>query len=334
MSASEIIGHSRQIAALQADIDTGNISHAYLFAGPAHLGKMTIARWFAEELILQGIPDEERQGVLDRMERLIHPDFLVLDQLWMDEVQDDWDKIAETSNIPQSHRAKQPKMKTDVIGIDDVRVIQERLQETGETPRRCCIIRKVERMRDEAANAFLKTLEEPPPGRVFILTTDNISSILPTVISRSRVITFHPLSTKEMHPLVEGLSDDDVRFLLHVALGAPGVVIRLRDDAEALRSEKLLQTQARSLWGTTSLRERIKLLEPLDERGADAERFLQHLALALRDSPHASPARAKALLALARGLKTNAHRELLIQRFAMGASPVSSPPTRRNGLAV
>ncbi|MBI5155688.1 hypothetical protein HZA45_00280 [Candidatus Peregrinibacteria bacterium] len=317
MDHTQIIGHARQIAELETDIANGHLAHAYLFAGPANIGKTTVAHWFARELLLQGLSDEARGAAEAEIDRLLHPDFLVLDDLWIEEVREDWDVIARTSNIPQQHRSKAPRiMKTDVIGIDDVRVIQQRLHETGHGAVRVCLIRGAERMRDEAANAFLKILEEPPPGRVFLLTTDSISSLLPTTISRTRVLHFQPVAEPQMNPLLRDLPEEEQHFLLHLAQGAPGILKSFIDDPDRLRGERLLHSKALSFWKSTSPGERLKLLSALSKRGQEADRFLFHLALTLRE--HAlSRASERAFSRLLQGFETNAHRGLLTEQFAM-----------------
>ena len=317
MDHSHIIGHSRQIAELETDLAGGHTAHAYLFAGPANIGKTTIAHWFARELLLKDLDEEARSSAEAEIDRLLHPDFLVLDDLWIEEVREDWDVIARSSNISQQHRSKSPRiMKTDVISIDDVRVIQERLYETGHGAVRVCLIRSVERMRDEAANAFLKILEEPPPGRIFLLTTDNAADLLPTVISRTRVLHFQPVKEPEMHTLLKDFPEEEKHFLLHLAQGAPGVLKRLIDDPDRLREERLLHSKALSFWKSTSPGERLKLLSALSKRGQEADRFLFHLALTLRE--HAlSHASERAFNRLLQGFETNAHRQLLAEQFAM-----------------
>lgn len=315
---TEIIGHARQIAELQSDIDGGNVAHAYLFAGPPHAGKMTVARWFAERLITQNLDPAQAEDALRRMHKLIHPDYLVLDRLWIEEVSDDFDVIARTTNIPQQHRAKAPTAKTDTIGIDDVREIQSRVNETGEGFRRVCIIRGIDRMQEAAANAFLKTLEEPPPGRVFVLTTDSASAVLPTILSRSRLLTFDRVPAADLQPLLEKESPEDARFLIHLAQGAPGMLIRLLEDPDLRREEKMQHAQAVSFWAARSTLDRMKACTPLLERGADSDRFLLHLALALREHPLRTVAQERELMRLVRGLETNASRPLLVQRFLLG----------------
>ncbi len=241
----------------------------------------------------------------------------MLDQLWMEEKMEDWDIIAKSSNIPQQHRSKKPTMKTDIIAVDDVREIQSRFYDTGELPHRVCIIRGVERMQPAAANAFLKILEEPPPGRVFLLTTDAPSLVLPTILSRARVLPFERVGLSDMRLLLETLDYNDASFVTHVAQGAPGRAIQLRDDPDLLRDERLLYTHAIAYWEAKNLHERLMLLKPLLECGAESDRFLFHLALALREKPDAVRGSERALQQLSEALETNAMRGLQVQEFAM-----------------
>ena len=320
MPASPIIGHASQLQELANDLKADNISHAYLFTGPSHSGKFTVAKWFMKQLLLKDVPAEDRERQEHEIDRLIHPDLLQLDQLWMEEECEDWDVIAQSSNVSQVHRSKAPKMKTDTIGIDDVRVLQERLYETGRGARRCCLIRSLERMRDEAGNAFLKILEEPPAGRVFLLTAESESAVLPTLTSRTRILHFHPVGDRDMRSIVKDVPQDDAQFLLHIGQGAPGRVLRLMNDPDALRAERLLHTQAIAFWNTRSLSERFSLLSPLTERGKEADRFLLHLSLALRESRDRTHRQERALSQLVSNYQTNAHRTLLAQRFALSVS--------------
>jgi len=311
----EIIGHQGILDELRLDIETGNIVHAYLFAGPRHLGKMTVAQWFSYQLLCSGKPENEIDDCQRQFEKLTHPDLLVLDQLWMEDTADDWDFIAQTSNVSQQHRAK-AKAKTDTISIDDVRAFQERLHEISLGRWRCCIIRSVERMQAEAANAFLKILEEPPPGLVFILTTQSLQSLLPTMISRSRVLHFRQLPHEELEPLLKGSDEDDHRLILRVAQGAPGIVQLFTQDPEQLRLHKAMYAHARSFWQAQTLAQRLALLKPLEKRGEESDQLLLHLSLALRDQ-QAEWGAVRALNTLITDLQTNAYRTLLAQRFAV-----------------
>ncbi len=315
---TDIIGHTQQREQLKTDLERQNVTHAYLFSGPDHLGKMSLAFSFAADLLSFGMSDDERRKIRTAVEKLTHPDLLVLDRLWIEEECEDWDIIAENSNIPQAHRAKTPAAKTDTIGIDDIRALQERLIETGMGTYRCCIIRSIERMQDPAANAFLKILEEPPEGLVFLLTTESQGALLPTIVSRTRIIPFRRIATREIQKLLTGVPEDDSRFILHIAGGAPGLAVRLRDDPDFLRLHRTVHGAAQQFFRSQSLRERLTLLAPLGKRGQESDDFLLHLGLVLHEQPsHILTRYAGPYRALTTDLETNAHRQLLAQRFAL-----------------
>jgi DNA polymerase III subunit delta' len=314
-----IIGHDKQCGQLLQDIAKDNVSHAYLFSGPAHIGKFSVARWFAWRLLCDKRPPEEAKTIGGQIERMIHPDYLSLDKLWIEEVQEDWGDITKTSNIPQQHRSKAPKARTDVIGIEEVRLMQDRLHETGQSDYLCCLIRSVERMQPAAANAFLKVLEEPPKRVIFILTTESEATLLPTLISRTRVMKFHPVASENMRTLTDALPTDDASIILHLAQGAPGKAIRLRDDPEVLRREKQLHSQAKQFWQSKSLTQRFQWISSFIESKAETDDLLLHLGVALReyaDITHRAEW-TKAYMTLVNGLRTNAHRGLVLQEFAL-----------------
>ena len=143
-----------------------------------------------------------KERMYDQIDRLIHPDYFQLDQLWIEDVCEDPAVIGCTTNIPQKHR-QEVKAKTNEIGIEDIRALHERLYEIGTGQYRCCVIRSAERMREAAGNALLKILEEPPKGVVFILTSEFPSLLLPTLHSRMRQLRFTRLSQDALKPLVK-----------------------------------------------------------------------------------------------------------------------------------
>ncbi|TSC59416.1 MAG: DNA polymerase III subunit delta' [Candidatus Peregrinibacteria bacterium Greene0416_62] len=311
-----IVGHEEQHVALLSDIASNNVSHAYLFHGPKHLGKMTMALWFARELLRVGKDPEQCALIEHEIERLTHPDLFVLDQLWMEGVCEDWNMIAKSSNVSQGHR-KKDGAKTDVISIEDIRELHRLLHEKGLSRYRCCIIRSAERMQPSAGNALLKILEEPPAGLVFILTAASQSTILPTIVSRSRTLSFHRVPEPKLLSMIPDADKDDQQFILSLAQGAPGVVHSLSDDPDALRAHRLLKGKAVAFWQARALSDRLQHLAPLLERGEEADQLLLHLSLTLRENTSRSPASSHALLELLQGLKTNAHRQIMVQRFAV-----------------
>ncbi|PIP65077.1 hypothetical protein COU77_01215 [Candidatus Peregrinibacteria bacterium CG10_big_fil_rev_8_21_14_0_10_49_16] len=310
-----IIGHQVQLAELQSNLDVGNIAHAYLFSGPRHVGKLTVAKWFAGRLL------QEDAGRL-----LIHPDCLVLDRLWIENVQEDWEEVGKYSNMPQVHRSKQPKAKTDSIGIDDIRVIQQRLQETSMRGHyRCCIIRSVERMQDAAVNALLKMLEEPPAGCVLLLTTQKASSVLPTILSRVRVVEFRAVADKDLLPFLAEYSAAKQHVLLRLAQGAPGKILQWQEHPKEVERYVHLFTLARQVYSKTSAHERMQALALLEKKGEEAGEFLKLLFIALQDlRPAALVEWESTLRELAENLSLNVNRTLAIQHFVF-----SSPSAER-----
>lgn len=314
-----IAGHAKQQGDLLADIAHHNIAHAYLFSGPEGIGKTTVARWFAWRLLVEHLPPEQAMPVRQQMEKFINPDFLCLDDLWIEEVNEDWSVIGQSSNVPQQHRSKDTPSRTDTIGIDDLRAIAERLQATGDSPYMCCIIRGIERMQPTAATSFLKILEEPPSRVIFILTTDSPTTLLPTIVSRTRTLRFAPLKKEEMITLLDGRDDDDAGFALHIAQGAPGTLRRLLEDPDLLRASKQLHSQAKQFWQTTSLKDRMSWLMKATEKKQTIDDVLMHLGLTLKEYPDARKRSelVRAYSKLARELTTNAHKALILERFAL-----------------
>lgn len=315
----EIIGHGKQCAELIGDIAYGNVSHAYLFLGQPHLGKFTIARWFALRLLLENQDPATLEKIHDQIARMIHPDFLSMDKLWIEGFEEDWSQISQSSNIPQQHRAKAPTAKTDTISIEDVRVLHERLLATGSSKHLCCLIRSIDRMLPAAANAFLKILEEPPPRVVFILTSASEHALLPTVVSRTRILRFHPIKPEEMSPLIKDQNDEDTAFAIHLSGGAPGKLIALLDNPDLLREHRQLHAQAKQFWQARNVLECMQWIMPFAENKQNLPDLIRHLGDTLKEIP--DPAR-KSRLALAysqlvEALHTNAHRGLLLERFSL-----------------
>ncbi len=168
-----LIGHEWAVAALQRDIQDDRLRHAYLLAGTAGLGKRRLALAFTQALLC-----EKQAGCGEcRPCKLVasgnHPDLL---------------SIAPV--------VSGKTIKTEKITIDRIRELIKALTlKPAEAVRRVALITNFETASEEAANAFLKTLEEPPGKTVLILTTDNLESLLPTIRSRCEALMLRPLST-------------------------------------------------------------------------------------------------------------------------------------------
>ena len=277
-------GNENRLAELETDLASGRISHAYLFAGPAEVGKLTAAKFFAQLLIC------ENRGCGECADcRMIrgnsHPNLTIVDDLWIDGVAEDLELLARKSNFNQSHRTKSPKAKTNTIRIDDLREILSRVNHATEK-RNIFVIHEVERMNRESANFFLKTLEEPPPRTTFILTTNNPALLLPTLISRCRVLNFGNVAPSAIDEMIRekfpNLSDDERKRVVNFAMGKPIRAARLAADPTVFREFKEYFEKLKNLLERPSVADKLTFAEKVSASNAETQKFLEAFAYFLR----------------------------------------------------
>ena len=184
MSFKGIIGQDRVITILKNIKKYEKIAHAYIFAGPVSCGKTKTALEFAKVLNCEN-PTEN--GACDscrscnKINNEIHPEVKLYRR----------DKAS--------------------ISIDIVRDIQKSLQYTkAEAKYRVIIIEDADKMTKDAANCFLKTLEEPPESTIIILLTSVVSSLLKTILSRCQIIKFKALIYEEKMAILKNLTDNSL----------------------------------------------------------------------------------------------------------------------------
>jgi DNA polymerase-3 subunit delta' len=165
-------------------------THAYLFHGPAGVGKRTVARAFAAALIADGssAPDEVR----GRVTRGAHPDLT-------------WVMPSGAGEM--------------LVGDIDQAVVAAAARTPFESRRRVFVLEDAHTLNDQAANRLLKTLEEPPPFAHFILLAPTPRELLPTIASRCQQVRFDPLPPARIEErLMDRLADRGARAFA----GAPG----------------------------------------------------------------------------------------------------------------
>jgi DNA polymerase-3 subunit delta' len=190
---------------LRAALDVG-AAHAYLFHGPAGVGKRATALAFAAELLAEH----------DRVARRSHPDLYVLEPLG------------------------------DQIRIDAIRELRRDLHmRPFEAERRVYLLFGAQLMNEEAADALLKDLEEPPPYAVIVLVADDVGPLPETIRSRCQPVPFRRLSERAVREAIAqrapGLSPNEEAALARVAAGRLDRAERLLDPKAAERRREVLE---------------------------------------------------------------------------------------------
>ena len=209
-----IAGHQRAITILRAHQAAGRLAHAYCLIGEEGVGKTAVARALAEELLLG-------EGQPSRLE--VHPDF------WCDD-------------------------RPEAISIDEIRFHPERgapahdqsLQQFLSlkpfvAPLRVALLANAERMTEAAQNCLLKTLEEPPPNTVLVLTTAYPDHLLSICLSRCQVIALSAVGRPALAEFIRARHDNEAEAeaLAGLADGRPGWAVRALTDRDwALRLDR------------------------------------------------------------------------------------------------
>jgi len=215
----QIIGQTRAVNSLRRSLADGRLAHAYLFIGPQHVGKMTLAITVAQAL---NCPAEDKPCGECRSCRRIasgkHADVQVIGR-------------AETETQRGSSVRKE-------IGIDQIREMQHNVSlKPYEGDQRLIIIDGAEHMSEEAANSLLKTLEEPPLSTTFTLLAVDEGALLPTIVSRCQRLKLSPQPLPAVkQALVErwGVPSESADLLARICHGCIGWAISAIHNEEAL----------------------------------------------------------------------------------------------------
>jgi DNA polymerase-3 subunit delta' len=223
-------------------------AHAYLLHGPPGVGKKKLALLFAAELL----------GEHTRVERRSHPDLYVLEPVG------------------------------DQIRIDDIRGLRRDLHmRPFEAARRVYLVFDADTMNEDAADALLKDLEEPPPYAVIVLVAADLGPLPETIRSRCQLVPFRRLSARAMRDEIARrapeLGDDEVTTLARAAAGRLDRAARLLDPAAASRRETLLAV-ARSVYLDEDFDAGAgaqALLAGISERGLEAKEKAEEAVVSL-----------------------------------------------------
>src|SRR5262245_40136400 len=215
MSWSDIQGHERWVEWFRQVVSRGRLAHAYLFVGPPGVGKHRFALELAKALLCE----RNEPGQLDACGRCesclliqagTHPDFFRIGKPWIDPEDGEEKNVLPISLMRElcgSFALKSARGRGKVAVLDDAADLNS-----------------------EAANCFLKTLEEPPPRSVLILIGTSLEGQLPTIRSPSQIIRFAALAEDTVGSILakHELADPSlIPRLVKLAAGSPGQALAL-----------------------------------------------------------------------------------------------------------
>lgn len=202
MNINEVIGQQGVVEFLRTAHRQNRISSLYIFHGPPSVGKTTTAVSFAA-----GVNCAENPGIgcgkcsiCKKFHEINHPDLIIISPV---DSSDPKQIEQHQSNMIEQQRWRINESPQSMIRIIQIRDLQEKLKfHRWSASRRFVVVVDAEKMRVETANAFLKTLEEPPVDTTIILVTSQLGSLLPTIISRAQLVKFNKLKPDQISEIL------------------------------------------------------------------------------------------------------------------------------------
>lgn len=248
MNDWDIVGHEWAVELLAHQVADGRLRHAYLFTGPPGIGKRTLAFKFAQVINclsaspLPPLPAGEGPGVRACGEcrpcaliaKAAHPDVPLVHS-----------GSPSVGASGRDGKGAKGEGQSRSIKIDQMRELERQMALAPyEAKYRVPILLRFHEATTGAQNALLKTLEEPPPQVVIVLTADSPDLLLPTIVSRCELLNLRPLPIARVKDVLIArwnVADERAQLLAHLSGGRIGWAVRLSQDEARLarRAERL-----------------------------------------------------------------------------------------------
>lgn len=228
---TEIIGQDRAVQLLKSAVELDRIAPAYLFAGPDGVGRGLAAKCFIELLFAAKVP-ANREQVRRKIDMRNHPDLLWVEPTYLQ----NGERLSATEAAQKGVKRKSPPQ----IRLEQVREITEFLSRPPLVAARSLVVlEQAETMAEAAANALLKTLEEPGRATI-ILIAPSVESLLPTLVSRCQRIPFYRLSAQAMEQVLRERGHGEILEhveIVAIAQGSPGEAIASMEQLKEIPAE-------------------------------------------------------------------------------------------------
>jgi DNA polymerase III subunit gamma/tau len=253
----EIVGQQHVTKTLANAINSNRVAHAYIFSGVRGVGKTTTARILAKALNCLKGPTAEPDGTCDSCREISASSSL------------DVLEIDAASNR----------------GIDQIRELREMVRYAPASSRyKVVILDEAHQLTDEASNALLKTLEEPPERVVFILATTRAEDLVETIKSRAQLFQFRALSFKEISEEIERIAREEkltiepgaVAVLARAAEGSLRDGLSLLEQAISYSGDAITDEQVRELLGVVAESVLDNLVDAISQQSAELALGLVH----------------------------------------------------------
>lgn len=233
---ADLIGQPLAVNLLEAALRTQRLAPAYLFAGPDGVGRRLAARRFLEGVLSDGAASDRQRR---RLEAGNHPDLLWVEPTFQHQgrllTRAEADEAGISRRTPPQLRLEQIRAVSRFLGRQPV-----------EAPRGMVVIEAADAMPEAAANALLKTLEEPGQGMLILLSAAP-EQLLSTIRSRCQLIRFLRLDAADLQSVLTrcDATAEDSEELLAMASGSPGALMAHRQQLQELPSELLARLTER-----------------------------------------------------------------------------------------
>ncbi|MFZ3333440.1 MAG: DNA polymerase III subunit gamma/tau, partial [Candidatus Acidiferrales bacterium] len=253
----EIVGQRHVTKTLANAINSNRVAHAYIFSGVRGVGKTTTARILAKALNCVKGPTAEPDGTCDSCREISSG--TSLDVLEIDAA---------------SNR-----------GIDQIRELREMVRYAPASSRyKVVILDEAHQLTDDASNALLKTLEEPPERVVFILATTRAEDLVETIKSRAQLFQFRALTFKEISEEIERIAGEEkltiepgaVAVLARAAEGSLRDGLSLLEQAISYSGDAITDAQVRELLGVVAESVLDNLVDAIAQQSAELALGLVH----------------------------------------------------------